>query len=137
MINYRKLSKIGDELSKTKDEEHIRSAVNRYYYSVFIPSRSYLINEMKEYEFRKKFAIHSRVCDRLINSKDNTEHDLGLILNQLRVKRTDADYEVDVELFDDFNDNLDDLKNLSSDGLDAVDYLKNNPPRKLRSYYHG
>ena len=55
----------------------IRSAISRYYYSVFGSVRMYLVLFLNEFEFIDNFKVHSRICDRMSNSDDNTESEIG------------------------------------------------------------
>lgn len=64
MYNFEEFYKIGKELSQREDEAHLRSAINRDYYSLFGESRRYLVevkgkNILKlKKEFMEKFVMH-------------------------------------------------------------------------------
>ena len=80
MFDFSKFSDVGDYLSLKNCEENNRSAISRYYYSVFGSVRIYLVLFLNEFEFLDNFKVHLRICDRMSNSGDNTESEIGEIL---------------------------------------------------------
>lgn len=131
MFDFSKFSDVGDYLSLKNCEENNRSAISRYYYSVFGSVRMYLVLFLNEFEFIDNFRVHSRICDRMGNSDDNTESEIGEILDDLREIRNYADYEWDKFDEDYFKKNLVKVRNNSKLALDEVESLKKSPPFKF------
>ena len=86
---------------------------------------------LNEFEFLDNFRVHSRICDRMSNSDDNTESEIGEILDDLREIRNYADYEWDNFDEEYFKKNLVKVRNNSKLALDEVESLKKSPPFKL------
>lgn len=86
---------------------------------------------LNEFEFIDNFRVHSRICDRMNNSDDNTESEIGEILDDLREIRNYADYEWDKFDEDYFKKNLVKVRNNSKLALDEVESLKKSPPFKF------
>lgn len=125
MYDFEEFYKIGEELSKTDDESHIRSAINRKYYSLFGKSRTYLIeNENKNY-LKTKIGIHTKVCDALRYSDDPTEKYIGDILFSLIEIRWFADYDWKEKDFKYFKKIFPIVKENVKNGLESLEYLKN------------
>ena len=101
----------------------------------FIPSLKKPENsctiKLNEFEFLDNFRVHSRICDRMNNSDDNTESEIGEILDDLREIRNYADYEWDKFDEDYFKKNLVKVRNNSKLALDEVESLKKSPPFKF------
>lgn len=76
MFDFSKFSDVGDYLSLKNCEENNKSAISRYYYSVFGSVRMYRVLFLNEFEFIDNFKVHSRICDRMSNSDDNTESEI-------------------------------------------------------------
>ena len=93
MFDFRRLRDVADYLAQMEGEEYDRSAISRYYYSLFGCVRLYLILILGETDFEYGKDIHKRICNRLINSNDPTEHSLGKSLDKLRQLRNMADYD--------------------------------------------
>lgn len=85
---------------------------------------------MDETEFIDGFKIHKRVCDRLIQSQDDTEASIGEKLNFLKELRNEADYDWRLDL-DYFNENLGTVKKDSKQILEQIEALKTSPPFEL------
>ena len=90
-FDWKTLKTVGDELSKTDDEAHLRSAFGRYYYGPYCSTKYYLVN-IGNQEYLDLKGTHSRLYMELKNSHDYNEQKLGILLEQLFKKRTDADY---------------------------------------------
>ena len=131
MFDFRNVKDVADYLALREGEEYSRSAISRYYYSLFGCSRLYLILIMHETEFISGKNIHKRICDRLKNSDDPTENSIGGILENLRQIRNQADY--DWEKYDGsfVEKRLNFVKKESRIGLEQLEALKNSPPLKL------
>ena len=125
MYNFEELFQIDNELSKTEDEAHIRSAINRDYYSLFGESRKYLV-EIKNKEYLKtKIGIHTKVCDALRYSKNPTEKYIGDILYNLIEIRGFADYDWKEKDINYFKKVFPKVKEDVEKGLESLEYLKN------------
>ena len=74
--------------------------------------------------------FHKRICNRLINSDDNTEMELGLILDELRQLRNDADYNGVLDYFY-FDEKLADVKANLQIAFQQLTALRSSPPFKL------
>lgn len=125
MFDFEKFHNIGEELYKTDDEAHIRSALNRDYYSLFGESRKYLVEVRKKKYLKSKKGIHTKVCNALRNSKDPTENYIGDILNYLKNVRGFADYDWDKKDKSYFKNILNQSPKDVSDGLESLEYLNN------------
>ena len=130
MFDFSNFEEVGDYLVKIDGEAFKRSAISRYYYSLFDPVRLYLIFVLDEYEFRYGKDFHKRICKRLIDSQDDTEAELGLILDELRQLISDADYNRDLGN-DYFNEKLSDVKSSLKLGFEQLNALKVSPPYRL------
>jgi len=86
---------------------------------------------MNEDEFLKNNNIHSRVCNRLMQSNDLTEHALGKILDKLRENRNLADYDWSDENSSFFKQNVEYIRNESKAGLQQIESLRNSPPFRV------
>lgn len=73
MYDFEEFYKIGEELSQIEDEAHLRSAINRDYYSLFGESRRYLVEVKGKKYLETKKGIYGKVCNALINSNDSTK----------------------------------------------------------------
>lgn len=92
MFDWSKFSIVANELSSKNDEEYLRSAIGRYYYSIFNQSRDYLTDILKEYEYANIDNPHAEIRDRFLNSKNELENEIGESLLFLRKLRNKADY---------------------------------------------
>ena len=131
MYDFRTFRKVADKLAQIDKEEYYRSAISRYYYSLFGCARLYLMLTMGEYQFARGRDVHQRMCNRLINSDDETERALGAILDKLKGLRNLADYDWDKKDCEFFKDNLFYVKRESERGLEQVESLKQSPPYDL------
>ena len=131
MFNFEKVADVADYLALMDGEEYNRSAISRYYYSLFCSTRLYLILILGETRFIKGKDIHTKVCDRLKMSDDLTENNLGNILEDLRQLRNFADYDWYIKDSSFYKKNLNYVKNESRVGLEQLNALKNSPPYKV------
>ncbi len=131
MFDFRKVCDVADYLSAIDGEEFTRSAISRYYYSIFSCARLYLILVMGENTFRSREDIHKKVSDRLIKSKDLTESSIGYLLEDLRYLRNLADYDWQEKDSSFFDDKLDLVSSEAKMGLVQIEALRNSPPLKL------
>lgn len=131
MFDFRKVKDVADYLALKDGEEYDRSAISRYYYTLFGSARIYLILVLGELDFVKGRNVHRRICDRLICSSDPTEHSLGITLDKLRQIRNFADYDWETKDFSYFEEKLDFVKKESRIGLEQIEALRNSPPLKL------
>ena len=90
-FNFEKLYLVGNHLkSHSKAEEYQRSAITRYYYSIFHPVKEYY-----EKSFRKILSSqnsHGTLITELENSPFEEEQKLGEMMRILRNNRNRADY---------------------------------------------
>lgn len=128
MFDFRKVSDVADYLAGMNGEEYDRSAISRYYYSLFGSVRLYLILVLGETSFAYGYDIHRRICDRLIDSDDPTEHSLGKTLEKLRQLRNISDYDWETENSDFFDRKLDFVQKESRIGFEQLNALKKSPP---------
>ena len=130
-FDWKKLKTVGDELSQTDDESHLRSAFGRYYYAPYCSTKYYLIN-IGHLEYLGPKGSHSTLYRELKRSPDYNERQLGDLLEILFKKRVDADYRIekDGKPLDEkyFKKELENTKNKSSAALNLVSILENNPP---------
>ena len=130
MFDFSNYYDTADYLTKLPNESNIRSGISRYYYAGFCSVRNYLVEIMDETEFIDGFKIHKRVCDRLIQSQDDTEASIGEKLNFLKELRNESDYDWRLDL-DYFNENLGTVKKDSKQILEQIEALKTSPPFEL------
>lgn len=130
-FDWKDLKIVGDELSLTDDEAHIRSAISRYYYAPYCSTKYYLIN-IGHIEYLGPKGSHGKLQKELQNSPDYNEQQLGDLLEKLFKKRVDADYltERDGKPLDEsyFKNLVKDMQSKSNDALKLVSILENNPP---------
>lgn len=131
MYDFRRVRDVANYLAQINREEYVRSAISRYYYSLFGCTRLYLVLIMNEYEFENGNDVHTRICDRLKKSDDSTEHSLGKRLEKLRELRNLADYDWNEKDKDFFFRNLNYIENETQKGLDQVETLRQSPPYRL------
>lgn len=131
MFDFRKVRKVANLLAKIDGEEYNRSAIIRYYYSLFCCVRLYLIIVMGETNFSKGKHVHSRICDRLKESNDSTEYSLGKRLEKLRDLRNLADYDWYEKDSEYFRINVNFARKESEIGLQQVEILKKSPPFEI------
>lgn len=131
MFDFKKFSKVGDMLSKHKEESFTRSAIGRYYYSIFCSTRQYLVETKNKKYFLKRKNIHKEVCEELMKSNDLTENEIGEILEQLREIRNQADYDWLTKDGEYYEKSLIQAKNESEKALESLDALKKSPPYEL------
>lgn len=131
MFSFEKFYDVGEYISQKDGEEYDRAAISRYYYSIFGCSRLYLIFILGEYDFQKGTDVHKRICNRLKESNDSTEHALGLTLDKLRQIRNFADYDWYEKDESFFEKKLMYVKKESKIGLEQLNALKNSPPYKF------
>jgi len=131
-FDWQTLKTVGDELSLTDDEAHLRSAISRYYYAPYCSTKYYLVN-IGHQEYLGPKGSHGKLQKELQNSPDYNEQQLGDLLEKLFKKRVDADYltEKDGKTLDEnyFENEIEDVQTKSDDALRLVAILKNNPPR--------
>ncbi len=128
MFDFLKFLEVGNTLAGFDGEEYMKSAIGRYYYSVFGSARMYLIFTMGESDFRKYGDIHSEVCDRLIKSDDSTESVVGETLAVLGDLRNLADYDWNDTNPNFFRDKINFAKKESELALMQIESLKKSPP---------
>ena len=131
MFDFSKFSDVGNYLSNVNNEEYARSSVSRYYYSVFGSARLYLIFIMGENDFREYGDVHSKLCNRLKESEDNTESTVGMSLEKLRQLRNLADYDWNDDNPYFFNERVDFIKKESDLALTQIEALKKSPPFRI------
>lgn len=131
MFDFTKVYDVAVFLNQVEAEEYYRSAISRYYYSVFGCARVYLILIMGESKFRSHKNVHQKVCDRLKDSDNPTEGALGRILVELRNLRNFADYDWDEKDSDFFQKWINYAKKESKTAIQQVEALKKSPPFKL------
>lgn len=124
MFNFEEFYKIGQELSKTDDESHVRSAINRNYYALFGESRKYLVEIKEKKHLKSKNGIHGKVCNALRYSNDSTEKYIGDILFNLIEIRGLADYDWKEKDFKYFKKVFPKLEEDVKNGLESLEYLK-------------
>ena len=124
MYNFEEFYDVWEELSNTKDEAHIRSAINRDYYALFGESRKYLIEVRKKKYLKTKIGIHTKVCNALRYSNDSTEKYIGDILFNLMEIRGFADYDWKEKDYNYFKKVFPKLKEDVKKGLESLKYLK-------------
>lgn len=130
MFDFSNYYDTGDYLAKMPNESNIRSGISRYYYAGFCSVRNYLVEIMDETEFVGGYNIHKRICNRLIQSQNDTEASIGEKLNFLKELRNEADYDWRLD-FDYFNNRLIVVQKDSKMILEQVDALKASPPFEL------
>ena len=128
MFDFSNFSKVGDKLSEFDDEEYLRSAIGRYYYSIFCSARQYLVETKNKRYFLKRNDIHKMVSEELLKSNDLTEHYIGDTLEKLREIRNNADYDWIDKDFLYYKTNMSIVKNKSKKALESLEALKNYPP---------
>lgn len=119
---------VADELIKNPQEAYVRSAMGRYYYSIFGSTRDYLVNVMNKYEFDSKKDIHKKVYDELMNSHNSNEIHLAECLKFLREIRNNADYDKSDKNEEYFKKNSQKVIKATNDAFDSLNVLINNPP---------
>jgi hypothetical protein len=136
-FDWSKIKLVGDELSKTDDEAHLRSAFGRYYYAPYCSTKYYLIN-LGQTKYFGPAGSHINLINELQDSPDDNESDLGELLEKLFFQRVKADYllERNGEIYDEeyFRNDLPTVKSQSNEALNLVSILKNNPPRHRFKY---
>lgn len=125
MYDFKEFYNIGEELSRSNDEAHIRSAINREYYALFGESRKYLVEVRGKKYLKTKKGIHKKVCDTLRFSKDTTEKYIGNILYNLKKVRGFADYDWDEKDTKYFKKMLIQTQKEVPNGLTSLEYLNN------------
>ena len=128
MFDFRKVSDVANYLAQMDGEEYDRSAISRYYYSLFGCVRMYLVLILGEANFEYGKDIHRRICNRLIDSDDSTEHSLGKTLEKLRQLRNMSDYDWVNKDSDFFKNKLEFVRKESKMGLEQVNSLRKSPP---------
>ena len=130
MFDFSSYFDVANDLAGNNGEKYIRSGIIRYYYAGFGHARIYLVENMGEVRFLDGKNIHKRICERLINSKDNTEASIGEKLDDLKKIRNDADYDwnLDEEYF---RNRLMMVQKDSKEIIEQVNSLKNSPPYKI------
>ena len=131
MFDFSKFNQVGDYLSLICKEEYNRSAISRYYYSLFCCARLYLILIMGETDFESGINVHGRVCERLRQSSDDAESVVGETLEELRQLRNLADYDWFKKDSSFFKDRVIFAKKESKDALEQLQALGNSPPFEL------
>ena len=131
MFDFAKVFDVAVFLNQIEAEEYDRSAISRYYYSVFGCARLYLILIMNELEFCSRRDIHKKVSDRLKNSNNPTKNALGRILEELRDLRNLADYDWYNQDSEFYKKRVNFAQKESKTGLQQVEALKKSPPFKI------
>lgn len=130
MFNFKQFCDVANHMHDMGEESYDRSAISRYYYSIFCCVRMYLVLVLNEFEFASGRDVHSRICNRLIESDDDTEKALGLKLEELRQLRNDADYNWD-RGSGYFHEHALDVKRNTRLVHQYLNVLKNAPPYKI------
>lgn len=125
MYEFEEFFDIGEELSLSNDEAHVRSAINRDYYALFGESRKYLVEIRKKEYLKTKIGIHTKVCNALRYSNDSTEKYIGDILFNLIEIRGFADYDWKEKDFNYFKKVFPKIKADVQKGLESLEFLKN------------
>lgn len=130
MFDFSSYYGTGDYLVKIPNESNIRSGISRYYYAGFCSARNYFVETMDETEFIDGFKIHKRICDRLIDSQNDTEASIGEKLNFLKELRNEADYDwrLDCKYFE---QRLSAVQKDSKHILEQINALRTSPPFEL------
>lgn len=123
MYDFKEFYGIGEELSQTNDEAHIRSAINRDYYALFGESRKYLVEVRGKKYLTTRNGVHTKVCNALRFSKDPSEKYVGDILFNLKKVRGHADYDWNEKNIDYFKKSLFQTRNDVQNGLESLEYL--------------
>lgn len=126
-FDWEKNKEVGMHLKKySSKEEYQRSAISRFYYSCFGPSKDYY-----EKSFRRTLSskdTHKTLINELKSSPFIEEQKLGTNLKNLRTLRNNADYNKKSQKFP---------TNLSKRKVDEIfsmlDYLKKSPLRLMRN----
>ncbi|MBF0478280.1 MAG: hypothetical protein HQL26_02245 [Candidatus Omnitrophica bacterium] len=92
-INFLNLAKELDERPPVT-EEKIRTAVSRAYYYLFLKIRASL--ESVGLKFKRAAEDHDEVKNMLLKTDITEARAVGLSLEELRRKRNDADYEMEI-----------------------------------------
>lgn len=91
VFNFENFFEVGNHLHHySKKEAYQRSAITRYYYSVFHSAKDYFENSFRIHLSSKD--IHSTLIRELENSPFEKENKLGENLRILRNNRNHADY---------------------------------------------
>ena len=128
IFQWEDFKEVADELIKNPQEAYVRSAMGRYYYSIFGSTRDYLVNVMNKYEFDSKKDIHKKVYDELMNSHNSNEIHLAECLKFLREIRNNADYDKSDKNEEYFKKNSQKVIKATNDAFDSLNVLINNPP---------
>lgn len=80
-------------LSSGKSEIDFRNATSRAYYAAYHAATKFKSRAPQE---RGRGGIHSQLIDDLKRNQDKRIKQVGYLLNQCRVERTDADYGLDL-----------------------------------------
>lgn len=116
-FDWDKLWNVGEHLRNFSDEEEYqRSAVGRYYYSCYLLARE-AYNKKNNMLIGKSIS-HKKLIDKLKESDDETEKEIGESLERLKKFRVNADYKIN------FNVNLDEAKELSKNLMNLLRKIK-------------
>ena len=97
-FDWEKFIELAEKLNQQESEEAFRTAVSRAYYSVFCTLRN-----LKGFKDYTKGSIHYKVIDSLKQSQDKTDQLIGQMLDSLRKKRNNADYNGDISVDEKFS----------------------------------
>ena len=126
-FDFNNFYKVGTHLKNhSADEAYQRSAISRYYYSIFHPVKNYY-----EKSFRTTLSsdnIHSNLINALEKSPFKEENILGNKLRNLRNNRNHADYR-DGKLR---KTQVEDSKDKADEILSLLNYLIKNPLRIMK-----
>jgi uncharacterized protein (UPF0332 family) len=89
-FDWKDFIRLAKELIKQSDEASLRSGISGAYYGVFCILRNK--KGLKDY---KKSDVHLKVITLYINSSNPQEKRVGSLLDELRKRRNDADYNED------------------------------------------
>jgi len=107
-FDWKDFIRLAEELIKRSDEASLRSAISRAYYGVFCILR----NKMGFKDYKQSY-VHRKVIDLYIKSSNPQEKLAGQLLDELRKRRNNADYNEDIII--DFNfaqRTIEDAKNI-------------------------
>ena len=95
-FNWEEYIKLANKLSQKEDESSLRTAISRAYYGVFCIARNK--KGYKNPAFRKGKNIHWIVINAYKNSAQSADRRIGKVLDSLRRRRNNADYDEDKEI---------------------------------------
>lgn len=89
-FDWREYIRLAEELINQDKESCLRSGVSRAYYGVFC-----IMRDKAGFKTYKEYDVHRKVIEYYKSSRDKKEQYVGKLLDELRKKRNDADYDED------------------------------------------